>query len=82
VRNRKSHFGSKVKLERSVKTGRSAQRLWPRQGHSLASGLVSEHRKVSLLSVARKRKIHHAAKKKGQANTRSTRGKGNTKKKR
>jgi hypothetical protein len=31
--------------------------------------LVSEHRKVSLLSVAGKRRIHHATEEKGQENT-------------
>jgi hypothetical protein len=33
------------------------------------SVLVSEHIKVSLISVVGKRKIHHAAKEKGHANT-------------
>jgi hypothetical protein len=43
--------------------------------------MVSEHREISFLSVEGKRGIYsHAAEKKGQANTRSTRGKGNAKK--
>jgi hypothetical protein len=38
--------------------------------------------KGSFLSVEEKRRIHHVAKEKGQANTRSTRGEGNVEKKR
>jgi hypothetical protein len=41
---------------------------------------IREH-KGSLLSVVEKKRIHHAAKEKGQENTRSTRGEGNAKKK-
>jgi hypothetical protein len=66
-----------VEEERSCVRGLSDLRV----GRACVIILVSEHRKVSLLSVAGKRRIHHAAKKKGQANTRSTRGKGNAKKK-
>jgi hypothetical protein len=43
--------------------------------------VVSEPRKISLLSVAGKRKIHHATEKKRQENTRSARGEGNAKRK-
>jgi hypothetical protein len=43
--------------------------------------VVSETRKISLLSVAGKRKIHLAAKKKRQANTQSARGEGNARRK-
>jgi hypothetical protein len=38
--------------------------------------------KGSFLSIAEKRRIHHAVEKKGQTNSRSTRGEGNAEKKR
>jgi hypothetical protein len=48
----------------------------------LASSFGIRAQKGSLLSVAEKRGIHHAAKEKGHENTRSTRGEGNAVKKR
>jgi hypothetical protein len=47
-----------------------------------ASSFGIRAQKGSFLSVVEKKRIHHGAKEKGQKNTRSTRGKGNAKKKR
>jgi hypothetical protein len=69
VRNRKSHFGSKVKLERSSKDQEFSAGTFAEVEGASASGLVLEPRKGYFLSVARKSKIHNAAKKKGHENT-------------
>jgi hypothetical protein len=62
--NRRSHSSSRVNFERSLKTGRSAQRPFAEARGEVCVSLVSELRRASFLSVAGRRKIHHAAKEK------------------